>query len=368
MTRVALITTTINNPINLLEWAKTMNPDEDIIVVAGDKKSPHENIISTCELIEESIGVQATYFHPDSFMTWETDETIGYNCIQRRNVALLEALIAQPEIIVTVDDDNYPTHPMQVDQYYEALNEPISQEIITTSVNGWYDVGLTYEPRVVHRGFPFEHIHDKPSNVSTNVRESIKLGVMSSFWRGDPDISALERIYTNRTVHAHEVRDDFITLDIGTWCPFNSQATAFRAELSPLMMMWPGVGRFDDIWASYAMRAIMDFIGLHVSYGEPHVRQDRNEHNLIRDLKNEMLGYEHTLALTKLMRDIDFKNTSSTHFNIIALAEQLYAHIVMNFDPLLPKTRNAFRAWTEDMRTLASDFGVNFMIKKDNNE
>lgn len=365
MTRVALITTTINNPRNLIEWAATMNSDEDIIIISGDLKSPHEDIKKTCIEIKELTGVNARYFSNDRTVTpWESEEAIGANSIQRRNIALLEALTQKPEVIVTVDDDNYPQHKDQVNVYYDIIAHSDS-ETLQSSINGWLNVGCAYRPELFHRGYPLNMMHSVPgSHIKYNYTYNVSIGVFSSLWLGDPDINAIERIQTNRVTHEYELVSDTTTLDIGTWCPFNSQATAFKAELSPLMMMWPGVGRFDDIWASYAMRAVMDYIGLHVQYGIPLVHQDRNEHDLLRDLKDEMFGYEYTPELTKVMRECVFKNKSKTHFDIISLAEQLYKHVVEQFGALTPKTKNAFTAWTEDMRHLASNYGVNFMIKR----
>lgn len=370
MTRVALITTTINVPNNLIDWAKTMDPNQDIIVISGDLKSPHDEIQKLCEKITTDIGVPTRYIknHNGPFNEWESGDVIGYNCIQRRNIALLEALTSRPEVIVTVDDDNYPIKIDQVDKYYKILTQRFDHNIVE-SESEWYNVGDAYSPYIIHRGFPLEHIHgDESKTVGRSPKLEVPIGVFSSLWIGDPDISALERILTDREVYGYEIVHDSIVLGLGTWCPFNSQATAFRAELSPLMMMWPAVGRFDDIWASYAMRAVMDYIGLYVQYGVPLVDQKRNPHNLIRDLKDEMFGYEHTLELTRAMRQLSFENKSKTHFDIISLAGQLYTHLCNTFPQMPRKTRNTFFAWIDDMRQLATAFGVNFGIKRIDSE
>ena len=53
----------------------------------------------------------------------------------------------------------------------------------------------------------------------------------------------------------------------------------------------------DDIWASYFVQSK----GLRVLYNLPTVFQERNEHDLIKDMKKEYLGYENNL---KLLNDI----------------------------------------------------------------
>ena len=55
------------------------------------------------------------------------------------------------------------------------------------------------------------------------------------------------------------------------------------------------IGRMDDIWASYYVQAR----GNKVVYGKPSVYQDRNEHDLVRDMKQEYPGYENNLNIVK---------------------------------------------------------------------
>ena len=57
--------------------------------------------------------------------------------------------------------------------------------------------------------------------------------------------------------------------------------------------MFPHIGRMDDIWGAYYLSSL----GYKIVYGKPTVYQERNNHNLINDLKAEYLGYEHNLDL-----------------------------------------------------------------------
>ena len=51
----------------------------------------------------------------------------------------------------------------------------------------------------------------------------------------------------------------------------------------------------DDIWASYYVESL----NYKVVYGKPTVYQERNDHNLINDMKKEYIGYENNLELLK---------------------------------------------------------------------
>jgi hypothetical protein len=57
-------------------------------------------------------------------------------------------------------------------------------------------------------------------------------------------------------------------------------------------MVLPHIGRMDDIWMSYMIEKIFPNS---VIYNSSSVYQDRNEQDLITNLKNEMDGYRNTL-------------------------------------------------------------------------
>jgi hypothetical protein len=62
------------------------------------------------------------------------------------------------------------------------------------------------------------------------------------------------------------------------------------------------IGRLDDIWMSYFMRAIADQLGDSVLYGPPLVEQNRNPHNFVRDLSEELPGYVLTEKIVEYLR------------------------------------------------------------------
>jgi hypothetical protein len=114
---------------------------------------------------------------------------------------------------------------------------------------------------------------------------------------------------------------DKIACNIGTWAPFNSQNTALLTELIPAYLLFPHIGRYDDIWASYVVRHISDWMGDLVTYGAPLVRQKRNPHNLFKDLDAERLGMENNDTFLQALRACTLK--SKTYLGAFAeIAEQ----------------------------------------------
>ena len=62
--------------------------------------------------------------------------------------------------------------------------------------------------------------------------------------------------------------------------------------------MVPAFQRFDDIYAGLIAQRVMRDRGFHVHFGQPFVWQQRNPHNLLKDLAAEQWGAEHILEFT----------------------------------------------------------------------
>lgn len=344
--RVALITTTINVPHVLTQWVETGMTEDDIIIVAGDYKSPHDEIDDLLNEISMRTGIAATYIHPANQTHWAVSSHLGWNCIQRRNIALLEAMMLKPKYILTIDDDNRPTSTRQVEQLIEIM-EGQGNTAVTSTNTGWYNPGrhcLTNDFRnVVHRGYPLSQRHAKPMYV--HEWSPLKIGVAAMLWTGDPDIDAIERIVNRPNVARI---DGNVILAPGTWAPFNTQATMFLGELAPAMFMWPHVGRYDDIWASYVYRKVADKRGYGAYYGRPAVHQDRNEHDLIKDLDAEMFGMRHNEDVIGIIRGV----TLGDEANVMQDVYHVYEHLAA-LGPFLPtNTVHAMDAWIADLEAI----------------
>lgn len=351
---------TINVPTVLTQWATSMTPGVDEMIIAGggapgDDK-PHDKIISLLNGIEEKFGIATTYLKPEDQRGWKCSTSMGWFTTCRRNIALLEALRREPDLIVTLDDDNAPSLNDQlgvVESYFESSDDVEGLR----SPTGWYDPGERciaidgwangIKIPVSHRGFPISRRFEQ-YDVDLVDSSAHPIGVFASLWTGAPDIDAYERIALDPTVD--EVEPGGIKLMPGTWAPFDSQATYYRAELAPLMMCWPGVGRYDDIWASYLARAVMDFIGQTVYYGQPTVHQDRNPHDYLKDLELEMFGMRYTDIVTDILQSVSF----STDDSIIQHMMKCY-DALMGWELLPYVTRTAFTTWLADLETVMKE-------------
>jgi hypothetical protein len=344
----ALITTTVNVPHNLSDWADHLDED-DHIIVAGDMKTPQTDVDDLLNHISMNTGVVTTYLTPREQEKWKSSDVIGWNSIQRRNIALLEAIALKPDWIITVNDDGFPT----MDRQLSAIIDRCERLHKTFSSNTeWWNPGSQNYPPTVHRGMPMSqrHVQHLPT-----PNEEYAVGVAEMLIVGDPDVDAVERI-------CHNPQVEFISTDIrlapGTWAPFNSEATLIRGELAPLLFQWPGVGRYDDIWCSYLARCVMDHFGWAVYYGDPPIRQERNAHNLLADLDAELFGMQHTEELVQVLRDVRLHKAVTVGTLTVTQAMIYVLNIVLSRCAWIPlQTRDSFYAWFADLETIGfTDF------------
>lgn len=347
--RIHLITTTINVPEVLGNYARAaVAADVHLkIYVAGDYKSPHGEIRRVLRN-EHCSMAETRYIHPDDQRQWKSSDAIGWNSIQRRNIALLEALTddEMPDYVTTIDDDNWPA-----DNYFREVKRMFSGDhcMTVSSPSGWYDICQLLDPPIHHRGYPYtERTPDE--QVSTGVLP-VNPAVVAGLWTGDPDIDAMERMVNRPYIKKipGAIRDG-IAPAVGTWMPFNSQNTTWVTKYAPLMYVWPFVGRMDDIWASYLARAILDAHGRHVIYGEPVVQQDRNPHDDVLDVERELIGYRHTHTLCEALRSVKHDD------NMWTMMERGF-DVISHFSFLPSDTLRAFDAWLLDTEQLRSRIG-----------
>lgn len=283
MNRTALITTTIHPP-EALYLLRKYGPDAGMFVALEKEFNPDIGDVL------HKVGAEPVYGDD-----YKCSELIGWRCIQRRNVALLEAIRWGADIIVSWDTDNLPlTRNYFVDFEY-VLSRPFSG-LQASGIGGWFDVGRLLDPPVSQRGIP---LYAKGSYRVTHAVNA-PVGVCQGLALGDPDVGALTRLATYPTVDRSSA-----LLDAGvafkpehqSWTAFNTQNTAFLRELAPAMFCPPGCGRHDDIVASLVCQRVMRETGHVVHFGRPYAWQTRNPHDLVKDLKEELWGYENIQRL-----------------------------------------------------------------------
>jgi hypothetical protein len=269
-----ICTTTINPPTEALKLFADMEGWQ--LVVAGDKKTPTNWHIPG-----------AIYLSPELQEDYDKklSDAIGWNCMQRRNFALLYAYDMGADVVAVVDDDNEPHDSWGKDL---MVGQKVVVNYYIVDAPAFDPVGATNYKNLWHRGFPLELL-SKRDYTHSQWTHMIP-DVQADFWNGDPDIDAICRME-----HAPECafQSRYFPIAGSAMSPFNSQNIFMAGNLLKDYFLFPGIGRMDDIWASYYVQAK----GAKVAYGKPSVYQKRNPHNLIEDMKAEYLGYEHNLEV-----------------------------------------------------------------------
>ncbi len=276
-----IVTTTINPPTKAIEKFQSMK-DWDLVVI-GDKKTPADYRLQR--------GVYVTPAEQERYDAALSD-AIGWNCIQRRSFGLLWAHDMKADIVAVVDDDNIP-----LDGWGENLLVGKEAEVnfYETDLPAFDPIGATNHAQLWHRGYPLQLLAKR--NYKNKTKRKVMVDIQADFWNGDPDIDAICRME-----HAPECNFDASTFPMAAnkLAPFNSQNTFLSGKCLRDYFLFPHVGRMDDIWAAYYLQAK----GFRAVFNKASVYQERNPHDLVRDMKQEYLGYENNLNLvTDLAKD-----------------------------------------------------------------
>jgi hypothetical protein len=327
---VALVTTTIRTP-RFLEGALE-NADRYghlprlRIIVVGDRKTPGE-VGGYVSQLGRRYGVDVVYLDIAAqrrfLRRWPSlDLFLRYDSIQRRNVGYLIAAEGRAEVIITVDDDNFVTEEDFIGGH-AIVGRQVSLPVVSHP-SGWWNVcerlTTNRQRRFYPRGFP-KSAQDWKTGPGRVTAQEVRIIANGGLWLGAPDVDATAHIEEPIEVTGLEPLGGNRTCALapGTWCPLNSQNTAFDASVLPAMYLpvmhdWirgSRISRMDDIWMSYFLRAIADLRGESVAYGPPLVIQERNPHNFLNDLSEELPGYVLTEHIAGYLRR--FHSDSATY-------------------------------------------------------
>ncbi|HBE20260.1 MAG TPA: hypothetical protein DEG17_07885 [Cyanobacteria bacterium UBA11149] len=228
---------------------------------------------------------------------------IPWNTDNRRNVGFLMAYRDRCDIIITIDDDNYP----QKNWPFIPGHSTVGKEVfLLTAIghNGWFNPCSMMEVEcpslgggetVYARGFPYQRRQPACSQIDTELSTGI-VAINAGIWCGDPDVDAATRLVT-RCVTKEKFTVDYL-LSPNTLMPINTQNTGIIREAIPAyyyVKMGHPVGgmkldRFGDIFSGFFVQKCVQAVGHRIKVGSPVVEHRRSPHNLYKDLWNELAG------------------------------------------------------------------------------
>ncbi len=361
----AVVTTTIRIPELLRRYAQDARDFKRKIeqfVIAGDRKTP-DGVRDFCARLSEEFQIPFVYLSAqdqDNYLKTRPrlKEFLPWNCIQRRNAAVLYAYDkGEADIIVTLDDDNFISHS----DYFGChahIGDEDEVEAVSSSAGWWNICEMLEESKgryFYHRGYPLSKRWPRDEKIKVQKIRACAV-VNAGLWLDDPDVDALTRLsFPVRASRRSSLFRNRVACAPGTWSPFNSQNTALAREVIPAYFLFPYIGRYDDIWASYVVRAIADYLGDVVTYGTPVVRQKRNPHDYFKDFDDERFGLTHNDVFLKALTACRFQG--KTYRDCFAeIAEQFPARIheacrsLKKDAAIFEKVVEAMKIWKETFR------------------
>jgi len=294
--KISIVVTSINKANNCLkELVRGCNDRDYSFIVIGDSKSPSCIELNGCDYYN---------LERQKKLDFEFVKLCPENSYSRKNIGYLIAA-RKSYVIIETDDDNIPYQNFW-DRRILALKRNTILDV------GWTNVYRYFTNEIVWpRGFPLEHI--KSSFIKDSTLEEITCPIQQNMVNGDFDVDAIYR-FTHCNSGNLSIGNG---IAIKGFCPFNSQNTAWFSEVFKLMYL-PSYcsSRVSDIWRSFIAQIIMHYKGWFVLYDSPNMMHIRNEHNLMDDFQQEVVGYLNNAKIVELLYDLSLTGNLDNDLNI----------------------------------------------------
>ena len=281
MNRPHLVITSIagqNHPV-LKHYAVEATKEQIPFLVVGDRKSPASFDLPGCDFYsaerQQSLPLSLAQLLP-------------WNHYARKNLGYLAAMLAGAEVIIETDDDNLPFAEFWTNRNRMAQ----ASELVDC---GWVNVYKYFsDAHIWPRGFALDHLHDQLP--SRGRMAEWDCPIQQGLATRNPDVDALYRLTLPLPIEFKQA--DSVALGRNSFCPFNSQNTTwFRPAFALLYLPSYCSFRMTDIWRSFIAQRIAWECGWNILFHSSTVWQERNDHNLLTDFRDEIPGYLNNQAI-----------------------------------------------------------------------
>lgn len=329
---LAVVVTSIAGPILQLQaLARGCQESALDFIVIGDEASPADFQLEGCRFF--SLKAQ----NKTEFKLARITPTRHY---ARKNLGYLIALRDGANVIVETDDDNIP-----YEQFWDDRRR--IQSVPTLADAGWTNIYRYFsDANIWPRGFPLNHIRDELSPFDSVSAVQVDCPIQQGLANENPDVDAIYRLISPGSTTFRS--DRRIALAKGSWCPFNSQNTTWWQDAFPLMYLPAYCSfRMTDIWRSFVAQRIAWVNDWALLFHEPNVWQDRNEHDLMRDFRDEVPGYLHNMEISSALDKLELRSgVENTGENLQVCYEKLVSMKLID-----PRELDLISAWLEDLKT-----------------
>ncbi|MFB3776907.1 MAG: hypothetical protein ACE141_04825 [Bryobacteraceae bacterium] len=299
----AVVLTTIANPVLLEQYHANFvefgHLEAATVFVIPDRKTPAKAFDTCAVLRARGLRVSCpTLEEQDAFLrrAGMPPDAIPYDSDNRRNIGFLMALELQPDLLVSIDDDNFCCRGEDFLSEHVVVCHDDAEQTVVDSSTGYLNIcdllRLDRPVPIYPRGFPY-HARHMPEVVRSR-RERVPVHINAGLWLRDPDIDAITWLVSGSK--ASYFKGPSMVLGSSTWSPVNSQNTALRGEAIPsyyFIRMGYNIGgreidRYGDIFSGYFAQACARHLGGYVRVGTPITDHIRNSHDHFRDATREL--------------------------------------------------------------------------------
>ena len=314
----------------LLQFAQEARKHGVGFILVGDTKSPKDFHIEGCDFY--SIDRQKQ-------LSLGLAKLLPERHYARKNIGYLQAMKNGADVIIETDDDNSP-----MPAFWASRNLEENACVITGKdwINAYkYFTDMNIWPR----GYPLDKIMDSPPPLG-EVAE-INCPIQQGLADENPDVDAVYRLTLPLPVTFEQKEN--IAIGEGAWCPFNSQNTTWFKDAFPLLYLPSYCSfRMTDIWRSFVAQRIAWTCGWKILFHNATVRQERNDHDLITDFKDEIPGYLNNYKICGLIQDLDLKSGKENIYDNMFCCYDIF----INNGLIDKKERQLLEMWFEDCQKI----------------
>lgn len=314
----------------LKQFAEDTSKHSIPFIVIGDTKSPKEFNLAGCDFY--SIERQQT-------LKFLLAKTLPVKHYARKNLGYLIAMSKGAETIIETDDDNLP-----FERFWDDRTKSVNAHLLNNK--GWVNVYKYFtEAHIWPRGFALENFQDKLPILENELL--IDCPIQQGLADENPDVDAIYRLTLPLPIIFNKA--DSIALGINSFCPFNSQNTTWFKEAFPLLYLPSHCSfRMTDIWRSFVAQRIAWTCGWSVLFHQSTVWQERNDHNLMNDFRDEISGYNNNAQIIKSLKELDLKEG----FDNIPSNMKLCYNALIELGLVDQRENDLLDAWFEDLSNL----------------
>jgi hypothetical protein len=271
----------------LNSYAKESSKKGIPFILIGDTKSPAEFSLEGCD-----------YYSLDRQKNQKFDlaSILPVKHYARKNLGYLIAISKGAEVIIETDDDNLP-----FDAFWEERKSMVNAHLLESQ--DWVNVYKYFKDvHIWPRGFALEYLQNKLPKISGNV--NVDCPIQQGLADENPDVDAIYRLTLPLPITFE--KGDNIALGLNSICPFNSQNTTWFKESFPLLYLPSYCSfRMTDIWRSFVAQRIAWVCGWPILFHQSTVCQERNNHDLMHDFKDEISGYNNNKRIMETLKLLD---------------------------------------------------------------